>query len=95
MPRIVLFLLLPGVQAIPQHVLLLRDGTNTTLPVPSSFTDKLESWRRNVYIVQFTRILLLIFLAIMLHSVYARWRIQKQLPPTVSTQCKLSHDFHM
>ena len=93
--KILLCLLLTGANAVPQHGPLLRRGTSTTLPVPSSFTDELESWRKNVYIVQFTRIVLLIFLAIMLHFVYARWRIQKQLAlPTVGTPCKPSHQFH-
>ncbi|KAL8784232.1 MAG: hypothetical protein Q9195_009131 [Heterodermia aff. obscurata] len=91
MNLIVLYLLLTGAQAIPQYVPLVRRGTNTTFPIPSSSTDELESWRKNVYILQFTRLIVLIFVAITMHFIYARWRIQKQLAsPTIDTQSAAS-----
>ena len=96
MSLIILCLLLAGAEAVPQYASLVHRGTNTTLLVPSSFTDEPESWQKNVYILQLTRFTLLIFLAILLHFVYARWRIHKRLaPPSTSTQCQLSHNFHM
>ena len=90
---VLLYLLIAGAQAVPQYAPLVHRGTNTTLLVPSSFNDEPQSWQKNVYILQLTRITLLIFLAIMVHFVYARWRIHKDAAsPTRSTQCKLSHN---
>ena len=93
MSLILLYLILAGVQAAPQYAPLVQRGTNTTL-APSSFTGQAEAWQKNVYILQMTRITLLIFFAIMVHFVYARWRIHKRLAsPRMTTQCKPSHDF--
>lgn len=63
--------------ALPSYAPHIVRHTNVTLTPPTSFSGEENSWQRNVYILQVTRIALLIFLAISIHIIYARWLISK------------------
>lgn len=63
--------------ALPSYALHNVRHTNVTLAPPASFSGEEHSWQRNVYILQVTRIALLILLAISMHIIYARWQISQ------------------
>lgn len=67
------------VNAAPQYAPPIDRSTNITLSPPSSFDDEVGGWQKNVYVLQLTRVVLFIFLAVLVHFVYRRWRGGKQL----------------
>ncbi|KAG6991007.1 hypothetical protein G7Y79_00059g091920 [Physcia stellaris] len=66
------------VDAAPQCAPLFHRSTNTTLSPPSSFDDEVGGWQKNIYVLQLTRVVLFIFLAVLVHFVYRRCRGGKQ-----------------
>lgn len=66
------------VDAAPQHAPPIHRSTNTTLSSPSSFDDEVGGWQKNMYVLQLTRVVLFIFLAVLVHFIYRRWRGGKE-----------------
>lgn len=63
--------------ALPISTPLVARGTNATLAPPSSYDSEETWWQRNIYILQTTRLVLLICFTVLMHILWTRWRSSK------------------
>ena len=84
---LLLYVTLPKAYTVPLHSPFVLRSTNFTLPPPASPSQEPESWQKNIYILQLTRIVLLIFLAIFAHFLYIGWRNNRQLKRDGTESC--------
>lgn len=71
------FLALSQARALPVFTPHVARGTNATLSPPSSYDLEEHSWQRNIYILQTTRLVLLICFTVLMHILWTRWRSSK------------------
>jgi len=71
------FLSLFQAHSLPISTPLITRGTNVTLTPLSSYDSEETSWQRNIYILQTTRLVLLICFMVLVHILWSRWRSSK------------------